>query len=314
MQILISKLLTLNMCGIVGFTGKPDNETLKKMTDSIFHRGPDDDGFIETKAFSVGFRRLAIIDLTSDMYPIENETGNVKVVLNGEIYNYKELREELIARNHKFRTESDTEVIAHGYEEWGVDVVKYLRGMFVFVLFDQLKEILFIARDRIGIKPLYYAEIDGRLVFSSEIKGILSGFDVDRTPDEAAVYKFLAYRVHDTDKNTFFQNIKRLLPGHYMIIDNQSNFRMEKYWNPTYNSNFSSTKSDEVYADEFKDIFVDTVDRHLIADVPVGTTLSGGLDSSGITSLAAKLYAEKQNPAPLYSFSAVHPGETANEE
>jgi asparagine synthase (glutamine-hydrolysing) len=302
------------MCGIVGFTGKPDNNILKRMTDCIEHRGPDDDGYIETSAFSVGFRRLAIIDLTDDIYPVQNESGNVRVVLNGEIYNYKELRDVLKQRNHKFRTNSDTEVIAHGYEEWGLDVVKYLRGMFVFVLHDDAKDILFIARDRVGIKPFYYTEVDGRLVFSSEIKGILSGYNVDRTPDETSVYKFLAYRIHDTNKDTFFENIKRLLPGHFMLIEKDGNYRTEKYWNPSFNPNFASTKKDEEYAADFKDLFLDTVDRHLIADVPVGTTLSGGLDSSGITSLAAKIYKEKNNSAPLYSFSAIHPGETVNEE
>lgn len=315
------------MCGIAGFTGAPDRNKLKKMTDSIFHRGPDDDGFIETPSFSIGFRRLAIIDLTDDIYPLTNEDESIQVVCNGEIYNYKELHTELKSKGHKFRTNSDTEVIAHGYEEWGMDVVNHMRGMFACVVYDKNKDIIFIARDRIGIKPFYYAEIDGHLAFSSEIKAILSAFDVNREADDLAVYKFLAYRIHDIDKNTFFQNVKRLLPGHYMVIDNQENFRVEKYWNPTFNPNFAPSKSDEEYASEFRDKFLETVDIHLIGDVPVGTTLSGGLDSSGITSLAAKLYRERYHgseievdmknvelPNKMYSFSAVHPGETVNEE
>jgi len=315
------------MCGIVGFTGTPDKNNLKKMSDCIFHRGPDDDGFIETPNFSFGFRRLAIIDLTNDLYPLTNEDGSIQVICNGEIYNFKALKEELMKLKHKFRTNSDTEIIAHGYEEWGEDVVNHLRGMFVFVLYDHNKDQMMIARDRIGIKPFYYAEIDGRLVFSSEIKAIIAGSKVDTEPDDNAVYNFLAYRIHDIDKNTFFANIKRVLPGHYMIIDNQSNFRTEKFWNPTINTNFAPSKSDKEYALEFREKFLETVDLHLIGDVPVGTTLSGGLDSSGITSVAAKLYKERYHgslmdadakdvklPNEMYSFSAVHPGETVNEE
>lgn len=302
------------MCGIVGFTGPQDEKTLKRMSDSIFHRGPDDDGFIQTENFSVGFRRLAIIDLTENIYPLSNEEGDVEVVLNGEIYNYEELREILKRKKHKFKTGSDTEVIVHGYEEWGENVVQYLRGMFVFVLVDKTKNQMMIARDRVGIKPFYYAEVDGRVVFGSEIKALFSGFNISREPDEQSIYKFLAYRIHDIDRNTFFKNVKRVLPGHYMIFDERNNFRSEKYWNPTYNANFASEKSDTEYAEEFRELFLETVDLHLIGDVPVGTTLSGGLDSSGITSLAAKLYEEKKNAGKMYTFSAVHPGETVNEE
>lgn len=302
------------MCGIVGFSGAPDSDTLKKMSDSIFHRGPDDEGFIVNSAFSVGFRRLAIVDLTSSIYPLTNEEGTIKVVLNGEIYNYEKLRQELINLGHKFKTHSDTEVIAHGYEEWGKGVVKRLRGMFVFVIYDEINQELFIARDRVGIKPFYYTEVEDRIVFSSEIKGILSGFDINREPNDANVMKFLAYRVHDIDETTFFKNIKRLLSGHTMTIRADGSFVIEKYWNPTYNSNFASTKSDEEYAAEFREKFLETIKLHLIADVPVGTTLSGGLDSSGVTSLAAKFYKEEHSDQKLYSFSAIHPGETINEE
>lgn len=302
------------MCGIVGFSGPKDEVKLKKMTDSIFHRGPDDDGYIQSDNFSIGFRRLAIIDLTENIYPVTNETQDIEVVLNGEIYNYEELRTILKAKHHKFKTKSDTEVIVHGYEEWGEKIVNYLRGMFVFVLHDRNKNQVLIARDRIGIKPFYYSEFDNRVVFASEIKALFTGFDIPREPDETSVYKFLAYRIHDTDKNTFFKNVKRLLPGHYMIIDQDNNYRTEKYWHPTFNSNFASEKSDEEYANEFRELFLETIDLHLIADVPVGTTLSGGLDSSGITSLAAKLYKERRSEERMYSFSAVHPGETVNEE
>lgn len=302
------------MCGIVGFTGAKDTETLKKMMDCIYHRGPDDGSHYDDDSFSVGFRRLAIIDLSKNIYPITNETEDIFLFLNGEIYNYVELRLRLEKKGHEFKTHSDSEVIVHGYEEWGEDVVKQLRGMFVFTLVDRKRNVMFISRDRLGIKPLYYAELNGRLVFSSEIKGIVSEYDVDRTPDDKAVYQFLISRIHDTDKNTFFKKIKRLLPGHSMLIDKDGNYRIYKYWDPTFTKEFSSKKSDAEYAAEFKEIFTEAVDLHLIGDVPVGVTLSGGLDSSGITSLAKELYDAQGHDTEIIAFSAIHPGETINEE
>jgi asparagine synthase (glutamine-hydrolysing) len=301
------------MCGIVGFTGKRDKDALNRMMDSIYHRGPDDDASLEAKNFSVGFRRLAIIDLSKSIYPLTNEEKTVKVFLNGEIYNYQELQDELKNAGHKFKTQSDTEVIAHGYEQWGEKVVEHLRGMFVFVIYDEKKDSLFIARDRLGIKPLYYAEYDGRVIFSSEIKALFAGFAINRDADDLAVYRFLVSRVHDIDKNTFFSNVKRLLPGHQMTIDSHGNFRIEKYWKPTFNPEFKSKKSDQDYAEEFKEIFTEAVRLHLIGDVPVGVTLSGGLDSTGITALASKLYKEMDAKNTLYTFSAIHPGETVDE-
>lgn len=264
------------MCGIVGFSGKPDNQTLDKMTESIFHRGPDDGGRVVNDNFSVGYRRLAIIDLTMGLYPLTNEDKTIQVMNNGEIYNYQALREELEELGHKFSSESDTEVIAHGYEEWGEKVVNHLRGMFVIVLYNKNKDELFIARDRLGIKPLYYTQVDGRVVFGSEIKGLLSGFNINREVDQDSLYKFLTARIHDTNQDTFFKNIKRLLPGHYMVINNTGEFQIEKYWNPTYSTKFSSEKSDAEYSKEFRDIFIEAIKLHLIADVPVGVTLSGG--------------------------------------
>lgn len=302
------------MCGIVGFSGSKNTEILNRMTDSIFHRGPDDGGRLEVDNFSVGFRRLAIIDLTKSIYPLTNEDETIYVMLNGEIYNYQSLREELEELGHKFKTKSDTETIAHGYEEWGEKVVSHLRGMFVFVLYDKKKDQLLIARDRLGIKPFYYAQIDKRVVFGSEIKGILAGFNVNRAVDEDSLYKFLTARIHDTNTDTFFKNIKRLLPGHLMIIDGEGRLEIQKYWNPTYSTKFESEKSDADYAKEFRDIFIEAIKLHLIADVPVGVTLSGGLDSSGITAIAAKLFKEHYPDTKFYSFSAIHPGETINEE
>lgn len=305
------------MCGIVGFTGAKNSKILNTMMDSIFHRGPDDGALLENDFFSVGFRRLSIIDLSKNIYPIYNEDKTLAVFLNGEIYNYQVLKVELEALGHHFKTASDTEVIVHGYEEWGKNVVSHLRGMFVFVLFDSQKNLLFIARDRLGIKPFYYAEIEGRIVFGSEIKSLFAGFDIQRDPDDISIYRFLNSRVHDTDKNTFFNNVKRLLPGHLMTIEHDGNFRTKKYWEPTFNPQFKGIKPDKEYANEFREIFTEAVKLHMIADVPVGVTLSGGLDSSGITALASKLFFESKgadNAKKFYTFSAVHPGESVNEE
>jgi asparagine synthase (glutamine-hydrolysing) len=302
------------MCGLAGFTGKPSSEVLETMTDSIKHRGPDDAAYIVNSNFSVGFRRLSIIDLSKSIYPIKNESKTIELILNGEIYNYQELREELKEKGHEFVTESDSETIVHGYEEWGYEVVEHLRGMFVFALLDKEKDELFIARDRLGIKPLYYSTAGERLVFASEIKAIFKcDTNIPTDPDDKAVYRFLNYRIHDIDEHTFFKNVKRLMPGHFMIVKSNGDFDIKKYWDPTFNPEFKSRKSDDEYAEEFKDVFSEAVDLHLIADVPVGVTLSGGLDSSGITSLSKKLYDERYPDQEIIAFSAVHPGETVDE-
>lgn len=308
------------MCGIVGFTGKPNSELLKQMTDSIHHRGPDESAYIVNSNFSIGYRRLAIIDMTPGMYPIEDAEKSLELVLNGEIYNYQSLRKELEADGYIFTTHSDSETILYGYKKWGTNVVNHLRGMFVFVLLDKEKNELFIARDRLGIKPLYYSKKSGHLIFSSEIKAIFSGFDVSREPDDRSVYNFLLKRVHDIDENTFFKSVKRLLPGHFMQIKENGDFSIKKYWNPVFNSKFNSKKTDDEYSNEFKELFSEAVKLHLLADVPVGVTLSGGLDSSGITSLSQKLFNEamtldqsKDTKGQLIAFSAVHPGEKQDE-
>lgn len=302
------------MCGIVGFSGARDSKRLRSMADLIKHRGPDDAAYLENNNYSIGFRRLAIIDLSKNIYPITNEDESLKVFLNGEIYNYLELKDKLIKLGHNFKTESDTETIVHGYEEWGLDFLKHLRGMFGIALYDSNKDILIIARDRLGIKPIYYTKFEDRVIFGSEIKPLIKVWDVNREADDFEVQKFLKYRVHDDSDNTFFKNIKKLNPGHFMIVDSKSNITIKQYWEPTFNPEFKSSKSDNEYSEEFKNIFTEAIDLHLIADVPVGVTLSGGLDSSGITSISTKLYKEKHSNNPFYAFSAIHPGETINEE
>ena len=308
------------MCGIVGFTGEPNSTLLEKMADSIIHRGPDDGAYIVSPKFSVGFRRLAIIDKSPGIYPLKDQSGELELVLNGEIYNYQELREVLERDGYKFITNSDSETILYGYKKWGKNVVEHLRGMFVFTILDRKNNELFIARDRLGIKPFYYSKFNERIIFSSEIKGILSGFDINREPDDKVVINFLSKRIHDINENTFFKNIKRLLPAHFMTINNDGEVIIEKYWEPNLNTKFNSEKSDSEYAEEFKEVFSESIKLHLIADVPVGVTLSGGLDSSGITCLSKKLFdsavtldQKTGEKSELIAFSAIHPNEKQDE-
>jgi asparagine synthase (glutamine-hydrolysing) len=301
------------MCGIVGYTGQKKKDTLEKMTQSIIHRGPNDQAIIENEYFHLGFRRLSIVDLSKNIYPIQNETQTIKLFLNGEIYNYKTLRNTLKKKGHIFNTNSDSEVIVHGYEEWGDAVIEKLRGMFVFTLLDLEKNELLIARDRLGIKPFYYTKFQDHLIFASEIKAIFTGFDVPRNVDELTLFRFLTSRVHDLNDETFFANIKALPRGHFMKVNSKGEFKIKKYWHPKYNPQFNSSKKDREYAEEFLSKFKEAIKIHLIGDVPVGVSLSGGLDSSGITTLSHKIYTEEYKKTNMLAFSAIHPGETVDE-
>lgn len=307
------------MCGIAGFTGPIDANLLDRMLDSIAHRGPDGVGQLKKPEFSFGMRRLAIIDPNGGWQPIWNEDKTVALVFNGEIYNYQEIWNELVQKGHQFATDhSDTETIVHGYEEWGIDILQRLRGMFGFALWDQKKNKLFIARDRLGIKPLYYAISDDRFFFASEIKALTKAALVNRAPDEASIYKFLRYRLHDSGESTFFANVKRLLPAHYMeldLSDPTKNIKTTKYWSPEINTKFKGDKTDDEYAQSFRETFLETIKLHLISDVPLGVSLSGGLDSSGIASSAALLRTQGSDTHTnqLLTFSAVFPGQTIDE-
>lgn len=286
------------------------------MLSCVRHRGPDDESRYEKDNFSVGMRRLAIIDLSTNIYPVANETGDILCLFNGEIYNYITLRADLKTKGHTFKTNSDSEVIVHAYEEWGEKFVDYLRGMFAIALYDGKQDQLLLIRDRMGIKPLYYAEHDGRVVFASEIKALFAAWDIDRSPDDNSVFKFLISRVHDDTKRTFFKHVKRLLPAHLMVIDNQGNYRLERYWQPTANSQFKSDKADTYYSGALREKLLESMKLHLITDVPLGVNLSGGLDSSAVVSMAAKLMSEGSDlhtDKKLLTFSAIHPGESIDE-
>lgn len=270
------------MCGIVGYfdsSGTPVNrDLLSRMMTSIQHRGPDGDGEYINGNVALGHRRLSIIDLGGGAQPIGNETGDVQVVFNGEIYNFIELRKELESAGHVFRTHSDTEVIVHAYEEWGADSVQRFNGMFAFAIWDNIKKRLFIARDHLGIKPLYYIYIGTKLLFGSEIKPLLEHPECPRKVDEEALAELFTFRYVPSPK-TLFRSIMKLPPAHYMVIERGSR-RIERYWKwvPQTRKN---VREDDLIA-EYQNLFEDSVRLQMRADVPVGIFLSSGVDSSAI--------------------------------
>jgi asparagine synthase (glutamine-hydrolysing) len=303
------------VCGIAGFAGN-DRDRLDRMLASIVHRGPDGSGVDVGDHFSLGMRRLAIIDLAGGDQPLYSDDGNLSLVFNGEIYNHVELRRELEAKGRRFVTDhSDTEVILRGYEEWGTAVVDHLIGMFAFAISDHERAELFLGRDRLGIKPLYYANGPSGFAFASELKALLQDPALRREPNLDVVYRFLLFRVHDSDEDTFFDGIQRLLPGHTMLVRPDGIAKVERYWSPPVNPEFSSSRSDDDYAEDFAARFERVVGRHLISDVPVGVPLSGGLDSSGVVSTMARLMdaGTDLHTEGLYTFSALYPGLTIDE-
>ncbi|HEY5171008.1 MAG TPA: asparagine synthase (glutamine-hydrolyzing) [Acidimicrobiia bacterium] len=303
------------MCGIAGFAGS-DPELLEQMLRSIVHRGPDGQGTDVGTHFSIGMRRLAIIDVATGDQPLYSDDRNLALVFNGEIYNHAELRRELERRGRRFVTDhSDTEVILRGFEEWGRSVVDHLTGMFAFAISDHERGELFLARDRLGIKPLYYVDGPGGFAFASELKALFQDARVPRRPATDALRRFLLFRVHDDGEDTFFDGVKRLLPAHTMLVRPDGIVKVERYWNPPVNPEFASSRSDDDYAQEFASRFDDVVKRHLISDVPVGVPLSGGLDSSGVVSTMARLMSSGTNlhTTGLFTFSALYPGQSIDE-
>jgi len=274
------------MCGIVGFIdNKPKKEKtaiIKKMADRIKHRGPDDAGYYTDDIVALGHRRLSIIDLNSGRQPIYNETKTKVIVFNGEIYNYQALKEELICKGHKFTTETDTEVLIHGYEEFKEDLFPRLRGMFAFVIYDKETGELIGARDHFGIKPFYYYLSKNEFMFTSEIKTFLEhpGFKKEVNTDALKMYLIFQYSVHE---ETFFKNVFKLKPGHYFKYKD-GNLEVKCYFKVKYNK---GKKSYNEYREELKNVLEDSIKYHQItSDVEVGTYLSGGVDSSYVASFA----------------------------
>ena len=270
------------MCGIAGYISekKPTKKIIKAMTDRIAHRGPDGEGFYLDDNIALGHRRLAILDLTTGDQPIYNEEKDVVVVLNGEIYNYQELREELKKKKHKFVTKTDTEVLVHGYEEWGHNLTKKLRGMYAFAIWNKKEQELYMARDGWGIKPLYYYQNGKTLMFASEIKAFLDHPDFIKEFNDEILSAYLCFNSVPTEE-TFFKGVKRVEPGHQLIYKD-NNLEIERF----FKLEFDEQNTDlEKSAEEINEAMTDSVKRHFHADVEVGSLLSSGVDSSYIVSI-----------------------------
>ena len=271
------------MCGFCGFTGEliDREQLLRNMADKITHRGPDSEGVYMDDTLAMAFRRLSIIDLEGGHQPIENEDGTKVLMFNGEIYNYRDLREELLAAGHRFTTESDSEVLLHGFEEWDAGLLDRLRGMFAFAIWDKPSCSLFLARDFFGIKPMHYTLLpDGRLVFGSEIKSLLEHPDVPREFNEAALDNYLSYQ-YSLPRETFFKGIYCLQPGHYLRY-RDGKVEETRYWESVFKPDESMTLEQAV--DQIDEVFTNSVEAHRISDVEVGCFLSGGVDSCFVAS------------------------------
>jgi asparagine synthase (glutamine-hydrolysing) len=280
--------------------------TIKAMTDVMFHRGPDDEGFFVDGQIGLGFRRLSIIDLSGGHQPISNEDGTIWVVFNGEIYNYQDLRRELIAKGHIFKTESDTEVIVHLYEEFGTDCVRKLRGMFGFAIWDQTDRTLFLARDRVGIKPLYYYLDKKFISFGSELKSILADSAVDREVSTDLIDRFLTY-YYLPGGRTLFRNLFKLEPGHVLVAKN-GKCEVSRYWDLDFSGADDAPAPDDV-EEQLLELLEETVRLHMISDVPVGFLLSGGLDSTAMLSFGAR-----QTEKPISTFTLGFSADTVVDE
>lgn len=273
------------MCGIVGFTNNIDdsNRVIGEMMDRIRHRGPDAEGKYVDEDIALGHRRLSIIDISSSGdQPIFNEDGSKVIVFNGEIYNYREIREKLVAAGHIFKTNTDTEVLIHGYEEYGTELLNMLRGMFSFVIWDKNKRELFGARDFFGIKPMYYAVMGKTLMFGSEIKSFLAHPEFKKELNTAALENYLTFQYSPT-KETFFRNVYKLLPAHYFIY-RDGKMTIKRYWDVNFRPD--DKPSLDEWVERISDTFHDSVKAHKIADVEVGSFLSSGVDSSYVAAIA----------------------------
>lgn len=286
------------MCGICGKL-RLDSEAdvqpqlVKAMADTIAHRGPDDEGYYFSGRIGLGFRRLSIIDLSGGHQPLSNEDSNVWIVFNGEIYNYQELRAFLLRKGHVFRTNSDTEVIVHLYEEFGEACVEKLRGMFSFAIWDDRQKTLLLARDRIGIKPLYYYLSNKSLIFASEIKAILADSEVEREVEPAMVDRLLTFNFLPGD-DTLLRNVHKLAPGSYMIVRHNKP-EIRQYWDLSFSGSNLSLQEAEQHLLALLD---ETTRLHMISDVPVGFLLSGGIDSTALLSIATGM-----TSSPINSFT-----------
>jgi asparagine synthase (glutamine-hydrolysing) len=288
------------MCGINGFTWL-DETLIRAMNKTTCNRGPDDEGVFVDNNVSLGHRRLSIIDLSpAGHQPMCNENETMWIIYNGEVYNFRQIRDELEHLGHKFKSRTDTEVILHSYEQWGTDSFDKFNGMWAFCIYDKGKKELILSRDRFGIKPLYYCLHNGQLIFSSMISAILA-HDIQTAPSENAIMQFLAYNLEHCDKNTFFKNVYSLEPGNFLKYDLKTkNYFIEKWYVPRCLEN--------VTVEQVRRSFVESVESQTVADVPIGSCLSGGIDSSSIVCTLDKFL-----PYAFYTFSFIAPGNTIDE-
>lgn len=303
------------MCGIAGifeFDGRPvDRDLLKRMTDTLAHRGPDGDGFYVHDGQSgdpscgLGHRRLSIIDLSPVRHPLSNEDGTVRVMVNGEFYGYLDDRRELLERGHAMATECDSENLCHLYEELGVEAVKRLRGMFALAIWDEPRGRLILARDRFGQKPIFYTRVGDRLLFGSELKALFQDPSLERRLNLAGLSAYLT-NLYLTGSDSLAQGVKRLLPGHMLIVD-RDGIREERYWRPGYDP---QPMDEEEATREFERLLTEAVELRLISDAPLGAFLSGGIDSSVICALINELMSGGQRPRTF----TVSFGETSFDE
>jgi len=306
------------MCGIAGeirFDGNPSNlDHTKQMCLLQAHRGPDDEGFFADGPVSLGIRRLAIIDLSKGLYPITNEGHNLQLIFNGEIYGYMQLRDELIKLGHEFSSNTDAEVLVHGYEEWGTDCVDKLNGMFAFALWDGRKQRLWLARDHFGIKPLYFYRDQKFLVFASEIAPIINHPAVTYGPNENVIHQYLETGLVDVSEETFFTGIYTIMPAQHMTIDQKGNLQIVSYWKPSVSDAVTGSPS-PAESRQTKDFFLDAIKRQIVSDVSVGTCLSGGIDSSSIVCAIKKLFpgGAKSTGDRVRTFSSVFLGSRIDE-
>jgi asparagine synthase (glutamine-hydrolysing) len=301
------------MCGITGFITADKNipngpraALLDRMCRVITHRGPDEQGTVVKERAALGMRRLSIIDLKGGQQPIYSEDGNLAIVFNGEIYNFLELKSELESLGHRFKTHSDTETIVHAYEEFGTACLEKLRGMFAFAIWNFREETLFVARDRVGKKPLFYSLTDrGNFVFGSELKTLLTHGEIERDIDFAALDAYLTFG-YVPEEFCIFKNVCKLLPGHYLIFERGA-VRTQKYWDFNYVKS-TGLKSEDDYVERLRELIKEAVDVRLISEVPLGAFLSGGVDSSTIVGNMSQLLTQ-----PVKTFSIGFNEDTYNE-
>ncbi len=297
------------MCGIAGIfdsTGRPvDRALLEKMISRIRHRGPDGAGIFLSKGIGLGHRRLSIIDLEGGSQPLMNEDGRLQVIFNGEIYNYIELREELEREGHVFKTHSDTEVIVHGYEEWGLECVSRFNGIFAFALWDSNLSRLFLARDHLGVKPLYYISLGRRFLFASEIKALLADPECPREVDIKALGELFTLR-YVPSPDTLFNRIKKLQPGHLMVMD-AGGVQVHRYWD--WKPQIRPDADEATLVEAYQSLLEDAVKIQMRSDVPVGLFLSSGIDSGALLALMSK-----NTGKPVHTFTiGFEEGERSNE-